>query len=150
MSTSCLEPGDLSADPPPLDEISTRWSQIKEQVVWPAQKALLDAGFTDTYRAAHPDPAARAGITWTYGYPYPHLEANEQLDRIDFVMAFVQHTRGFQPPEDVAPSIESWHPHVFADRERDRVAASTDLIGQLDARRRTADDEHAATRELRW
>jgi exonuclease III len=81
--------GDFNS-PSPLDwtaETAKRWSQIKDQIVWPAQQALLDAGFTDTYRAAHPDPAARAGITWTYGYPYPHLEANEQLDRIDFVMA---------------------------------------------------------------
>jgi len=80
--------GDFNS-PSPLDwtaETAKRWAQVKEPIVWPAAKALLDAGFTDTYRAAHPDPAARAGITWTYGYPYPHLDANEQLDRIDFVM----------------------------------------------------------------
>lgn len=81
--------GDFNS-PSPLDWTAAtglRWSQVKEPIVWPAAKALLDAGFADTYRAAHPDPAEHAGITWTYGYPYPHLEANEELDRIDFVMA---------------------------------------------------------------
>lgn len=81
--------GDFNS-PSPLDwtaGTAKRWPQVKEPIIWPAAKALLDAGFIDTYRAAHPDPAARPGITWTYGYPYPHLEANEQLDRIDFIMA---------------------------------------------------------------
>ena len=68
---------------------------------------------------------------------------------VDLVVAFVQHTRGVQPPEDVTPAIGPWHPHVFADGERDRAAAAMDLVGQLDARRRGADDEHAAIRELR-
>jgi endonuclease/exonuclease/phosphatase family metal-dependent hydrolase len=81
--------GDFNS-PSPLDwtpAMTKRWPQVKEKIVWPAQQALLDAGFIDTYRTAHPDPAARAGITWSYGYPYPYLKANEQLDRIDFVMA---------------------------------------------------------------
>jgi hypothetical protein len=81
--------GDFNS-PSPLDwtaATAQRWSQVKEPIVWPAAKALLDAGFTDTYRAAHPDPTARAGITWSYGYPYPHIDANEQQDRIDFVMS---------------------------------------------------------------
>jgi exonuclease III len=81
--------GDFNS-PSPLDwtpAMTKRWPQAKDRIVWPAQQALLDAGFTDTYRAAHPDPAARAGITWSYGYPYPHLKPNEQFDRIDFIMA---------------------------------------------------------------
>jgi hypothetical protein len=48
---------------------------------------------------------------------------------IDLIVAFVQHTRGVQPPEDVAPSIRPWHPHVFADGKRDPAAASMDLVG---------------------
>jgi exonuclease III len=81
--------GDFNS-PSPLDwtpALTQRWPQVKEKIVWPAQQALLDAGFVDTYRAAHPDPAARAGITWSYGYPYPYLKPNEQIDRIDFIMA---------------------------------------------------------------
>lgn len=73
----------------PLDwrpDLTKRWPQVMEKIVWPAQQAMLDAGFVDTYRATHPDPA-RLGITWSYGYPYPYLKPNEQIDRIDFIMA---------------------------------------------------------------
>lgn len=56
-------------------------------VPWPVSRAVEDAGFIDTYRAVYPDPAQRLGITWTYGYPYPRLNANEVLDRIDIVYA---------------------------------------------------------------
>ena len=76
--------------PSPLDWVpamTKRWPQVKEKIVWPAQQALLDAGVADTYRVAHPDAVARAGITWSYGYPYPYLKPDEQLDRIDFIMA---------------------------------------------------------------
>ena len=81
--------GDFNS-PSPLDwtpAMAKRWPQVKEPIIWPAAKALLDAGFTDTYRAAHPDPAAKPGITWSYGYPYPHIDENEQQDRIDLMMA---------------------------------------------------------------
>lgn len=56
-------------------------------VEWPTTKAVEDAGFVDTFRAAHPDPVADPGRTWTYGYPYPRLNENEAIDRIDFVFA---------------------------------------------------------------
>ncbi|MDY0872471.1 endonuclease/exonuclease/phosphatase family protein [Dongia rigui] len=59
--------------------------QITAPMDWPASKALADAGFTDAYRAVHPDPVAKPGITWSYGYPFPHLDANEALDRIDLI-----------------------------------------------------------------
>jgi endonuclease/exonuclease/phosphatase family metal-dependent hydrolase len=80
--------GDFNS-PSPLDwpAMAKRFPQVEAPIVWPAQQALLDAGFTDTYRAAHPDPIATVGITWSYGYPYPHLDADTQRDRIDFVMA---------------------------------------------------------------
>lgn len=59
--------------------------QITAAIEWPVTKALADAGFTDAYRAVYPDPVAKPGITWSYGYPFPHLDANEALDRIDLI-----------------------------------------------------------------
>ena len=34
---------------------------IKFPVEWPASKLLADSGFTDSYRAAHPDPVKESG-----------------------------------------------------------------------------------------
>lgn len=56
-------------------------------VDWPVVKAVVEAGFLDTYRTAHPDPVTKPGNTWTYGNPYPRVESNEVVDRIDFVFA---------------------------------------------------------------
>jgi endonuclease/exonuclease/phosphatase family metal-dependent hydrolase len=61
--------------------------EIAYPVEWPVTLAVEAAGFVDTYRAIHSDPVARPGITWTYGYPYPRLRANEVIDRIDMVYA---------------------------------------------------------------
>lgn len=49
--------------------------------------AVEAAGFSDTFRAANPDPTTDPGRTWTYGYPYPRLDANETIDRINYVFA---------------------------------------------------------------
>ena len=54
---------------------------------WPVSKALADAGFRDSYREIHPDPVANPGITWTTGYPVPHLMPDEAVDRIDQIYA---------------------------------------------------------------
>ena len=62
-------------------------AEVKYPVEWPVTVAVEEAGFIDTYRAAHPDPVAEPGVTWTYGYPYPRLEPNEVIDRIDLVFA---------------------------------------------------------------
>lgn len=54
-------------------------------VAWPGTTKLEAAGLVDLYRAAHPDPVARPGLTWT-----PTTEANDPTDhhdRIDFVFA---------------------------------------------------------------
>jgi endonuclease/exonuclease/phosphatase family metal-dependent hydrolase len=59
--------------------------QEKYAVEWPVSKALADAGLRDSYREAHPDPVARAGLTWTAGYPYPRIKPGETFDRIDLV-----------------------------------------------------------------
>jgi exodeoxyribonuclease-3 len=54
-------------------------------VAWPGTTKLEAAGFTDAFRAVHPDPVAKPGITWT-----PTTEASDpedHHDRIDFVFA---------------------------------------------------------------
>jgi endonuclease/exonuclease/phosphatase family metal-dependent hydrolase len=61
--------------------------QLRFALEWPVSKALADAGFRDSYREMHPDPVAKPGITWTSGYPVPHREANEMIDRIDQIYA---------------------------------------------------------------
>ncbi|MFB9394020.1 endonuclease/exonuclease/phosphatase family protein [Streptomyces coeruleoprunus] len=49
-----------------------------------ATRVLTDAGFTDTYRAAHPDVCAAPGRTWS---PLPAYDYMITPDRIDFVFA---------------------------------------------------------------
>jgi endonuclease/exonuclease/phosphatase family metal-dependent hydrolase len=44
---------------------------------WPVTRLLADAGLTDSYRSAHPDPVARPGHTFTPGYPHPLLRAGK-------------------------------------------------------------------------
>jgi hypothetical protein len=60
---------------------------MKYAVDWPVTMAMESAGFVDTFRAAQPDAVADPGRTWTYGYPYPRLNENEVIDRIDYVFA---------------------------------------------------------------
>jgi endonuclease/exonuclease/phosphatase family metal-dependent hydrolase len=62
-------------------------ADVHYPVPWPVSRAVARAGFTDSYRAVHPDPVATPGITWTFGYPFPRRAANEVIDRIDFVQA---------------------------------------------------------------
>jgi len=56
-------------------------------VDWPVSKLIEGAGFLDTFRAAHPDPVAVPGLTWTPGRPWPVMPEGETADRIDFVWA---------------------------------------------------------------
>ncbi len=58
---------------------------MKYAVEWPVSMAMEEAGFTDTFRAANPDPEKDPGRTWTYGYPYPRVRDGEVIDRIDLV-----------------------------------------------------------------
>lgn len=54
-------------------------------VEYPTVKAIEDKGFIDTFRAIHPDPAARPGFTWT---PTSEPSAkDDHHDRIDFALA---------------------------------------------------------------
>lgn len=49
-------------------------------VRWPTSVAVETAGFTDSYRAVHPDPLADPAATWT-----PLFKGGEPQDRIDRV-----------------------------------------------------------------
>ena len=48
----------------------------------PVSKLMADSGFVDTYRAIHPNPVQRPGITWTPMFR-GSVEKPETLDRID-------------------------------------------------------------------
>lgn len=50
-------------------------------VVWPATKAVADAGMIDSFRQIYPNPVTHPAITWSPLYSSP----NEPQDRIDFV-----------------------------------------------------------------
>ncbi len=54
-------------------------------VEWPTTKSVVDAGFVDTYRQAHPNEITHRGRTWT---PITSEEdPKDRHDRIDFVFA---------------------------------------------------------------
>jgi endonuclease/exonuclease/phosphatase family metal-dependent hydrolase len=55
------------------------------QVQYPASKRIVDAGMIDSFRAVRPDEVSDTAYTWTPGYPYPTLSANEVHDRIDII-----------------------------------------------------------------
>jgi hypothetical protein len=57
----------------------------KYPLEWPESKLLADKGFTDSYRAVHPNPVTKPGIT--SGYPHPLPGEGETFDRIDFIYA---------------------------------------------------------------
>ncbi|MER6568377.1 HAD-IA family hydrolase [Streptomyces sp. NPDC001093] len=57
-------------------------------VAWPVTRAAEEAGFADSYREAHPDPAAEPGHTWSPIHPV-HEDGSgrpEPQDRIDYVL----------------------------------------------------------------
>jgi endonuclease/exonuclease/phosphatase family metal-dependent hydrolase len=57
-------------------------------VEWPVTKAAEEAGLRDSYREAHPDPAADPGHTWPRVHP-EHEDGScrpEPQDRIDYVL----------------------------------------------------------------
>ncbi|MEU2503385.1 HAD-IA family hydrolase [Streptomyces sp. NPDC007863] len=63
----------------------------RPDVAWPVTRAAEDAGFHDSYRAAHPDPVRAPGLTWSPVHPvHPeqgrHAGRPEPQDRIDYVL----------------------------------------------------------------
>jgi len=87
---------------------------LKYVLDWPVSKALADAAFRDSYREAHPDPIANPGITWSSGYPVPHLQPDEAVDRIDQIHALGNSTTtgsqiaGESGGPDIEIGIDPW------------------------------------------
>ncbi|WP_225836681.1 HAD-IA family hydrolase [Streptomyces sp. NK08204] len=60
----------------------------RPEVAWPVTQAAEEAGFADSFREAHPDPAAEPGHTWSPIHPV-HEDGSgrpEPQDRIDYVL----------------------------------------------------------------
>ncbi|WP_323369015.1 endonuclease/exonuclease/phosphatase family protein [Streptomyces alkaliterrae] len=56
-------------------------------VDWPTTRILANAGFRDSFREVHPDPARVPGETWSPVYPFHNGSTGraEPQDRIDYV-----------------------------------------------------------------
>jgi len=60
----------------------------REPVPWPVSRAVEQAGFVDSYRAVHPDPARTPGRTWWAARPPVGDDfTGHPRDRIDLVYA---------------------------------------------------------------
>ncbi|MFM8518586.1 MAG: endonuclease/exonuclease/phosphatase family protein [Nevskiaceae bacterium] len=66
---------------------AVRPTVIREPIVWPVTQRLAEAGWRDSFREVHADPARKPGYTWTAGMPHPYVRPQETIDRIDFVFA---------------------------------------------------------------
>ena len=92
-------------------------------VPWPVTLRMEAAGFTDAFRAAHPDALARTGLTYSPGFPWPVQREGESLDRIDYVFAANAAVRGAEVwgepgNPDVDQGFDPWpsdHRAVIAD-----------------------------------
>jgi endonuclease/exonuclease/phosphatase family metal-dependent hydrolase len=85
--------------------------QIRYPVRWPVSLAVEAAGFVDSYRAVHPNPRVRPGLTWWADRPklfggYPPNSAPQ--DRIDLIYA----TADARPTASVV--VGEWN-NVLAD-----------------------------------
>ena len=67
------------------EDVAKTRPAVKFPVEWPVSKLIADSGFTDSFRAVHPDPVKNPGLTWTAGYPHPYVRDTETFDRIDFI-----------------------------------------------------------------
>ncbi len=67
---------------------------------------------------------------------------------VHLVVALAEHTGRLHPPAHVATAVRPRQPDVLADGEGHRSPGAPDLVGQLHAGGRRADDEHAALVEV--
>lgn len=87
------------------------------EFAWPVSRALVTAGFHDSWRTVHPDPVAQPGFTWWAARPligdYNPSDPGDQ-NRIDFVWfagpATVRNSRlvGEAEARDVSVSVSPW------------------------------------------
>ena len=82
-------------------------------VPWPVTLRMQAAGFTDAFRAAHPDPALRPGLTYSPGFPWPVMLDTENHDRIDYVFVanadvLSAQVLGEQGNADVNIALDPW------------------------------------------
>jgi hypothetical protein len=65
--------------------------QVRYPLDWPVTETLAQSGFTDSYRAVHPDPAADPGLTWPAERPKVrgawNPSPNAPQDRIDTIQS---------------------------------------------------------------
>jgi endonuclease/exonuclease/phosphatase family metal-dependent hydrolase len=93
--------------------VKARPEAVKYPVEWPESKLMADSGFVDSYRAVHPDPVAKPGLTWTPGYPHPFVRPTETHDRIDYIYsigakAIDSRIVGEVGGPDVEIAVEPW------------------------------------------
>ena len=90
---------------------------LRYAVDWPVSRAVVDAGFKDSWREVHVDPVAEPGLTWWAGRPPLASYApgdNDPQDRIDFVwysgpaIARESAIVGEQGRADVSISVTPW------------------------------------------
>jgi exonuclease III len=76
--------GDFN-EPSHLDwtEAAAKSGRHPIKVAYPTSSSMLEAGFTDAYRAIYPDEMKNPGITWSPAYKVGDPRTHH--DRIDFV-----------------------------------------------------------------
>ena len=67
---------------------------------------------------------------------------------VHLVVALVEDARRLHPPQDVRPAVAAGHPDVLSHGDADRPPVAQQLVGDLDAARRGADDQDAALGHL--
>ncbi len=68
---------------------------------------------------------------------------------VHLIDALVEEPHRVEPPENVTAAVPPRQPHVASDGQRDGPPRRLDLVGDLDAGRGGADDEHAALGQAR-
>lgn len=138
--------GDLN-EPSSLDytaETAAERKWIDKPVAWPVSEALLDLGFSDSYREIHPDPVADPGLTQASSH-----------ERIDYVYAagpartLDSKLVGEPGGEDVDIEQSPWtsdHRAVLSSLEVEPAAMPT--LVAVDARLATVGDELTITHSI--
>lgn len=84
---------------------NTKGIHFDYAVEWPVSKAVIDAGFIDSFRTLHIDPLQHPGITWT---PIAATSTRRYglRDRIDYI-----YYRG--PVKPIESKVIDYHPVMF-------------------------------------